>query len=123
MIKTLNQPSVIRDGMAGDYITPKLEPEVRRANGRFYAALCNRAVHEAAWIDGDMTTQGGIYIALKLAQQAYKAHGLPYERGVSNMHRYDPRRFTWFCEDAGDAANCLKVRDDKTGRIVVWPHF
>jgi hypothetical protein len=109
--------------MIENHITPKPEPEVRRANGRRYAALCNKAVHAAPWVKGDRTIQGGIYIALELAQKAYEAHGLPYEKGLSNMHRYDPRRFTWFCDDAGDAANCLKVRDDKTGRIVVWPHF
>ena len=40
----------------------------------------NAAVHEAPWIDGDMTAQGGIFIAL--AEQAYGAHVLPYEQGL-----------------------------------------
>ncbi len=41
----------------------KREPEVRRAKAKRYVAWCNRAVHEAPWIDGDTTTAGGIYVA------------------------------------------------------------
>jgi hypothetical protein len=39
------------------------------------------------------------------------------------MILYDPRRFTWIYDHAGEAIDCVKVRDNKTGRIVVWPHF
>jgi hypothetical protein len=37
-----------------------------------------------------MSTLGGIIVALEIAEQAYKAHGLPYEPGISNMKKYDP---------------------------------
>jgi hypothetical protein len=39
------------------------------------------------------------------------------------MILYDPRRFTWIYDPASEAVDCVKVRDNKTGNIVVWPHF
>jgi hypothetical protein len=102
---------------------PKEEPEVRRAKARRYAASLNKVAHEAPWVEGDKSMQGGIFLALELAEKAYKAHELPYEPGPAKMRQYDPRRFTWFCDDGGDAKDCLKVRDDQTGRVAVWPHF
>ena len=69
-----------------------------------------RAVHEAPWIDGDTTTAGGIYVALEMAEQAYQAHMLPYEQGLSNMHLHDPRRFTWIYDEGGEADDCVKIR-------------
>jgi hypothetical protein len=99
------------------------EPEVRRAKARRYVAWLNAAVHDAPWVDGDMSTRGGIFIALEIAEQAYVAHVLPYEQGLSKMTSYDPRRFTWVYDEAGEAEDCVKVRDDQTGRVVGWPHF
>jgi len=104
-------------------MTVKDEPELRRAKARRYVQWCNKAVHEAPWVDGDMSTSGGIFIALELAEQAYQAHVLPYEQGLSNMSRFDPRRFTWVYDPLGEAQDCMKVRDDQTGRIAIWPHF
>src|SRR5262245_15257632 len=101
----------------------KHEPEVRRAKARRYVQWCNNAVHEAPWIEGDMSTRGGIFIALELAEQAYQAQVLPYEQGLSNMGQYDPRRFTWIYDPSGEAQDCVKLRDDQTGRVVIWPHF
>ena len=86
-------------------------------------AWCNKAVHEAPWVEGDRSGTGGIFIALELAEQAYEAHALPYEPGLSKMRSYDPRRFRWFYDEAGEARDCVKVRDNKTGRVVVWPRF
>jgi hypothetical protein len=99
------------------------EPEVRRAKARRYVAWCNKAVHGAPWVRGDTTGSGGVFIALELAEQAYLAHGLPYEPGLSKMRQYDPRRFTWVYDPDGEASDCAKLRDDKTGRVVVWPNF
>jgi hypothetical protein len=93
----------------------KHEPEIRRAKAKQYVAWCNKAVHEAPWTMGDKTTAGGIYIALELAEQAYVAHALPYEQGLSEMKDYDPRRFTWVYDESGEADDCVKIRDDRTG--------
>src|SRR5450755_2433604 len=80
----------------------KDEPEIRRKKARRYVGWCNAAVHGAPWADGDMSTRGGIFIALELAEQAYLAHVLPYEQGLSKMTSYDPRRFTWIYDEAGE---------------------
>ena len=101
----------------------KHEPEVRRAKAKGYVAWCNKAVHEAPWVDGDTSTAGGIYVALELAEQAYQAHGLQYERGLPKMTSYDPRRFTWIYDESGGTDDCVKVRDDHTGRLAFWPWF
>jgi hypothetical protein len=90
---------------------------------RRYVKWCNAAVHDAPWVDGDVTTRGGIYVALELAEQAYGAHALPYEKGLSKMRLYDPRRFTWIYNSFGEASDCVMVRDDQTGRQVGWPWF
>ncbi len=104
-------------------VSTKDEPEVRRAKARLYVARCNKAVHQASWSKGDTSARGGLFFALELAEQAYLAHALPYEPGLSKMLLYDPRRFTWIYDPAGEASDCVKLRDDKTGRMVVWPHF
>lgn len=79
--------------MSEEWTTPKDEPEVRRAKARRYVKWCNAAVHGAPWTKGDTSGPGagGLYVALELAQQAYEAHTLPYERGLSEMPLYDPR--------------------------------
>jgi hypothetical protein len=53
---------------------------------------------------------------LELAEQAYNAH----EPGLSKIQLYD---IIWIYEEAGDAKDCVKVRDNKTGRLAVWPSF
>jgi hypothetical protein len=100
--------------MSNDDISPKDEPELRRAKARRYAAWCNKHAQKP---------YVKIYIALELAGQAFAAHGLPYEFGLSNMAAYPPERFTWVCDETSEAGDCLKLRDNLTGRIVVWPHF
>jgi hypothetical protein len=102
-------------------MAPKHEPEVWRARGRRYVGWCNAAVHDAPWVDGDTTTRGGLYLALELAEQAYLAHGLPYKQGL--LPSYDPRRFTWICDASGEAKDCVKLRDNETGLLVIWPHW
>jgi hypothetical protein len=102
---------------------PKHEPEIRRAKAKRCVTWCNKAVHEAPWVDGDTTTAGGVYVALELAQQAYQAHLLPYKPELSHMSKYDPRRFTWIYDESGEGDDCVKVRDDKTGRLAIWPHW
>lgn len=101
----------------------KHEPEVRRAKAKRNVAWCNKAVHEAAWVDGDTTTAGGIYVALELAGQAYRAHLLPYKPGLSHITEYDPRRFTWIYDESGEADDCVKVLDTKTKKLAIWPHW
>jgi hypothetical protein len=93
---------------------PRHEPEVVLANGRAYAAWCNKSTREP---------YENIYIALELAEQAYKAHGLPYKSGLSNLSEHRPSRFTWFCDETADANHCVKARDDKSGRVVTWPDW
>ena len=66
---------------------------------------------------------GGLFIALELAEQAYQAHSLRYEPGLPKMHLYDPWRFTWVYDESGEAENCVKLRDNNTGRLVIWPWF
>jgi hypothetical protein len=106
-----------------EMIFTKDEPEVRRAKARRYVGWCNAAVHDAPWVEGEMSTRGGLFIALELAEQAYQAHALHYEPGLSKMHLYDPRRFTWVYDQAGEAEDCVKIRDNQTGRVAVWPSF
>jgi hypothetical protein len=101
------------------------EPEIRRAKARLYVASCNRQMHEAPWTTGRTSTAsgGGVYLALELAGQASEVHGLAHKPDLSNMHVYDPRRFTWVYDEGGEAENCVKVRDNETGRLAVWPHW
>lgn len=95
----------------------KDEPEARRAKARLFVARCNKVVHGASWAKGDVSARGGVFIALELAEQAYRAHGLPYEPGLSKMILYDPRRFTWIYDPAGEASDCVKLRDNKPAAL------
>ncbi len=96
-------------------ITPRNEPEIMRVKARRYVAAPNREAHKPY--------SKGIFMALELAQQAYGAHSLAYEPGLSAMDQYPPDRFTWICDETGDAKECVKVRDDQTGRLVAWRHW
>jgi hypothetical protein len=103
----------------------KHEPELRRARARRYVEACNNKVHAAPWKTG--RTQGpgagGLYEALEMAEQAFAAHALPYEQGLSRMKDYDPRRFRWVYEENGKVDECVKLLDIQTGNLVVWPHW
>jgi hypothetical protein len=103
----------------------KHEPEVRRAKAKSYVAWCNNAVHSAPWVEGNTASAGagGLYVALELAEQAYQAHLLPYEQGLSKMDVCDPRRFTWVYDEQGEADDCVKLHDDHTGKLAPWPHW
>jgi hypothetical protein len=103
----------------------KHEPEVRRAKGKSYVDACNRKVHEAPWTTGRTqgTGAGGLYEALEFPERAYKAHGLPYEEGLSKMSAYSPRRFRWVYDETGSADECVKLLDTETRKLVVWPHW
>jgi hypothetical protein len=79
-------------------------------------------VHDASWIDGDRALLRGWNDVINLAERAYRAHDLPYQR-LSETRLYDPRRSTWVYDPRGDAEDCVKVRDNQTGNVVVWPHF
>ena len=94
---------------------PKSEPEVIRANGRAAVASYNEDTHKPY--------RGGFPLALEFAERAYEAHSLPYKAGLSSIIHYPPDRFTWLYDEAGDAKDCVKVRDNKTGRVVVWRHW
>jgi hypothetical protein len=94
---------------------PRSESEMIRKKGRPHVAWCNERARKPY--------AKGIYIALELAEQAYEAHGLPYEPGLHAMEKYPPDRFTWICDEAGDTKECVKVRDDQSGRLVVWPRW
>ena len=85
----------------------------------------SRLVHEAPWTTGGTKGPGagGLYQALELAEQAYNAHELPYEEGLSKMKNYDPRRFRWIYDESGEADDCVKVVDTKTGKLAVWPYW
>ena len=91
---------------------PRSEPEFMRKKGRLHVAWCNERVRKPY--------AKGIYIALELAEQAYEDDGLP---GLRAMGKYPPDRVTWVCDEEGDAKECVKVRDDQTGRLVVWPRW
>jgi hypothetical protein len=87
---------------------------------------CNYVAHEAPWTEGDLTTRGGFFIALEQAEQAYRAHAISYEPEGPDVRRYgkaivNPRRFTWIYDEAGEARDCVKVRDNRTGRVALWP--
>ena len=99
---------------------PKNELE-RRAKARRLVDWCNSVVHRAPWIDGDATVSGGVFLALELAEKAHQVHSLPYEQGFSKLGLYDPRRFTWVYDGANER-ECVKVRDNQTGRVAAWPH-
>jgi hypothetical protein len=93
---------------------PHHEPEVTFANGRAYASRCNNFAREP---------YENVFVALELAEHAHHAHGLPYKPGPSNIREYPPGRFTWFCDETGDAKNSVKIRDDKTRRVVTDSHW
>ena len=95
-------------------VRPRDEPEIVRLKAELAAQWYNKITREP---------YDNIYIAMDLAQQAYEAHGLPYQAGLSAMDRYAPDRFTWICVMGPDGWPCVKVRDDQTGRAVVWPHW
>ena len=101
----------------------KHEPEVRRTKAKKYVAWCNNAVHEAPWTNGDRRTAGGIYVALELAELAYRAHGLRYESGISRMSKFPPSRFRWVYSDGGRTDDCVLVLDLETQCLAVWPHW
>jgi hypothetical protein len=96
-------------------ITPRNEPEILRAKGRMFATWCNENARKPYGKK--------IHIALELAQQAYEVCGLSYQEGLNAIDRFPPDRFTWICDDGGDAKECVKVRDDQTGIVVTWPHW
>ena len=95
-------------------IVPRNEPEVMFAKGRAFAEWCNERTG---------VPYENIYVALELAEQAHEVHGLPYKPGLSNMSDYPPNRFVWFCDEAADPKQCVKLRDNKTERVVTWPHW
>jgi hypothetical protein len=95
--------------------TPRNEPEIMRAKGRLYVAHNNKVARKPYG--------KAIYLALELSEEAYRAHGLQYEMGLSSMDNYPPDRFTWICDEKGNAKECVKVRDDQTGIVVIWPHW
>jgi hypothetical protein len=99
--------------MSVSEIAPLFDPEILRTKGRGYAAYCNKISRKPFG--------KAIYQALELAEQAYQLHDLPYEQGIAVF--YAPDRFTWFCDDHGDAKECVKLRDNQTGAIKVWPHW
>ena len=80
-------------------------------------ARCNKVVHGASWAKGDVSAHGGVFIALELAEQAYRAHGLQYEPGLSKMILYDPRRFTWIYDPAGEASEASRQQDRQHCRL------
>jgi hypothetical protein len=94
---------------------PSNEPEIMRVKGRKYVTWCNEHTRKpyGEWV----------HVALELAEQAYEVHDLPYKPGLRSMEIYPPDRFTWICDEDGDAKQCIKIRDDLTGREVVWPHW
>jgi hypothetical protein len=101
--------------MSRDVITPRHEPEVMRANGRRYATDCNRISRKPYG--------KAIYQALELAEGAYRAHRLAYVGGLKELENYPPDRFTWFYDGTGKAREGMKVRDNRTGLVTVWPHW
>ena len=96
---------------------PRDEPEVRWAKARRYVALCNKAVQEAPWLQVGTNTADSILVVLELSRQAHQAHRLPHLDGLRNIQLYDPRRFNWLFDPKDEH---VKVRDNKTGRIVIW---
>jgi hypothetical protein len=101
----------------------KHEPEARRTRAKSHVAWCNEVVHKYPWTRGDVSTSGGIYIALEKAEQAYLAHGLPYKPGLSHMDEFDPRRFRWVYDQEGEADDCVKLLDTQTNKTVIWLHW
>ena len=101
----------------------KHEPEVLRAKAKGHVAWYNEAVRAAVSVNRDTSTLSDIHVALELVEQAYQAHLPPYKVGLSKMPSYDPRRFTWVYDESGEADDCVKVRDNQTGRLAIWPHW
>jgi hypothetical protein len=96
-------------------LTPRNEAEITRARARIYVGSCNHTKRKPYG--------SKIYMALELAQQAYEALGLPCVAGLGAMEKYPPDRFTWIYDEDGNARECVRVRDDETGRSVIWPHW
>jgi hypothetical protein len=94
---------------------PDEPDEVMRTKARSYATSCNDTVRKPYGKK--------IYMALELARHAYEAHGLEYEAGLHAVDQFPPDRFTLFCDEAGDAKECVNVRDNRTGQVVVWSHW
>jgi hypothetical protein len=92
----------------------KDQPEVGRERGRRFVASRNRSVE---------LPYANIYEAMQTAEQAYLAHELPYEPGLSNIDAYPPERFAWVFDEAAETRDCVQVQDLQTGRLVVWPWY
>jgi hypothetical protein len=109
-----------------DKIFPEDEPEIRRLKAGRYALQLNEETRRP---------YRNIYIGLETASTAYEALGIPYEPAAllrasgiqptpeTVLAACPPSRFTWFCDQEGAAQSCMKVRDDQTGRVAVWPLF
>jgi hypothetical protein len=107
-------------------IFPKDEPEIRRLKAAQYARQLN---------EESRRPYQNASIGLETASTAYEVLGLRYEptarlraSGIQPtpetvLAACPPSRFTWFCDQEGAAQNCMKVRDDQTGRVAVWPFF
>jgi hypothetical protein len=50
-----------------------------------------------------------------LAEQAYIAHNLEYESGLSKMDQYPPDRFTWISDETCEAEDYYR-----TGRMAAF---
>ena len=105
---------------------PKDEPEIRRLKAGQYARQLNEETRRS---------YQNANIGLEIAQTAYEVLKIPYEPlallRASGMQptpeavlaACPPSRFIWFCDEGGKAEDCMKVRDDQTGRVAVWPLF
>jgi hypothetical protein len=63
----------------------KDDAEDWRARAQRYVDGVNEDVHHAPWTRGRKGISSRVYVALELAELAYHAHGLPFQRGLLKM--------------------------------------
>jgi hypothetical protein len=78
-----------------------------RANARRTAKWCN--------------DQKCVYIGMEIIQRGYEALGLPHKSGFSHLAEFPHERIHWFVDESAPAAECLKIKDIRTGRVVTDP--
>jgi len=54
--------------------------------------------------------------------------GWKFESSQPHQSHFVPLIFHWFLPELpnrslGNAKECVKLRDDQTGRVVTWPHW
>ena len=107
----------------GPTFPPKDEPEIRRLKARRYAIKLNEETRRPTEMplkprDRVDSVCGARNPLMGLGP--IRASGAP-PTPEAVLAACPPSRFSWFVDQEGAVDECMKVRDDQTGRVAVWP--